>query len=136
MSDIPEHDWRVFRELREVALERFCERVLREISDIASSTGSSWHQRYGTVFGLLERRDNELARAFNGPSRSKAIFQLVEIHSHGLLTEQELERFTPETRERLTVLSPAGAPSHSRKSASNSSSSGRVASSAGRRRST
>src|SRR5262249_4102799 len=41
-----------------------------------------------------------------GPSRSKAIFQLGTIHSHGLLTSDELERFTPETRERLYVLSP------------------------------
>jgi hypothetical protein len=117
MADFPERDWRVFRELREIALERFCERVLREISDITSSGGGSWHQRYGDVFGLLERRDDELARAFNGPSRSSAIFQLAAIHSHGLLTQQELERFGPETRERLKILSPAGGPSRHREPA-------------------
>jgi hypothetical protein len=120
MSDIPERDWRVFRELREVALERFCERVLREIGDIASATDSSWHQRYGNVFGLIERRDRELAHAFDGPSRSRAIDQLAEIHSHGLLTEEELGRFTPETRERLVVLSDA------RRGASNSRWNGRA----------
>jgi hypothetical protein len=126
MADIPERDWRAFRELREIALERFCERVLREITDITSSKASSWHQRYGAVFELLERRDDELARAFNGPSRSKAIFQLAAIYSNALLTQDELERFTPETRERLKVLAPEGSTLNSDKRASKFSSSGRA----------
>jgi hypothetical protein len=125
MADIPERDWRAFRELRELALERFCERVLREITALASSAGSSWHQRYGMVFGLLEQRDDELARAFNGPSRSKAILQLAAIYSHALLTEDELARFTPETRERLRVIAPGGSAFGADKHASNFSSSGR-----------
>ena len=29
--DIKESDWKVFRKLREVALERYCERVLKEV---------------------------------------------------------------------------------------------------------
>ena len=43
--EVPESDWEVFRKLREVALERFCERVLGEIGDIASSTATSHYQR-------------------------------------------------------------------------------------------
>ena len=110
MAVIPERDWRVFRDLREIALERFCERVLREISDVTTTSGKTWHERYGIVFGLLEREDAELARAFNGSSRSRAMFQLAAIHFHGLLTAEELDRFTPETRERLEVLVPAVEP--------------------------
>jgi len=125
MAEIPERDWRVLQALRKIALERFCERVLREIGEVTSSGGASWHERYGTVFGLLEHRDRELARAFDGPSRSRAIFQLAEIHSHGLLTEEELGRFTPETRERLAALSAV------RADASNSRSNGRATSTVG-----
>jgi hypothetical protein len=29
--DIKESDWKVFRKLRELALERFCQRVLEEV---------------------------------------------------------------------------------------------------------
>lgn len=104
MTNIPERDWRVFRDLRAIALERFCERVLREISNVTTSTGKTWHERYGDVFELLEREDAELARAFNGPSRSRAMLQLAAIHARGLLTAEELDRFTPETRERLGIL--------------------------------
>ncbi|MCX7138414.1 MAG: peptide ABC transporter substrate-binding protein [Proteobacteria bacterium] len=111
MAGIPEHDWRVLRDLREVALERFCERVLRELGSISSAKEVSWHQRYLDVFALLNRQDDELARAFNFNSRSKAIFQLAQIHSHGLLTQQELERFTPATLAEVEVLSKLGKPS-------------------------
>ena len=138
MSDIPERDWRVFRELQKVALERFCERVLREIDRIASSEDKSWHQRYGTVFGLIERKDAVLARAFDGPRRSRAMLQLVAIHSESLITQEELERFTPDTQERLRGLAPAANPLGGGKLASNSSSSGHDVSASGadRRRST
>ena len=111
MAGIPEHDWRVLRDLREVALERFCERVLRELGSISSAKEVSWHQRYLDVFALLNRQDDELVRAFNFNSRSKAIFQLAQIHSHGLLTQQELERFTPATLAEVEVLSKLGKPS-------------------------
>ncbi len=101
MTTIPERDWRVFRELRVIALERFCERVLREVGDIAASTGKSWHERYGVIYGLIEREDAELARAFDGASRSRAFLQLAAMCARDLLTAEELDRFTPETRQRL-----------------------------------
>ena len=36
MRDIKESDWKVFKRLRELALERFCERILGEIAGISS----------------------------------------------------------------------------------------------------
>jgi hypothetical protein len=115
MPDIPERDWRVLRDLRVLALERFCERVFREISEISSAADTSWHQRYGALFGLIERRDREIASAFDNASRSRAIIQLAEWHSLGLLTEEEWKRFTPETRERIGALSAAARPNKSRR---------------------
>ena len=46
MRDIKESDWKVFKPLREIALERFCERVLDEVARINLDTGTSKHQRY------------------------------------------------------------------------------------------
>ncbi len=103
--DIPESDWRAFRKLREVALERFCERVLGEIGSIASKGATSYHDRYLEIFRLIDQRDEELARAFNDPRRSRAILQLAAIYSHGLLSQDELLSFTPETRETVESLS-------------------------------
>jgi hypothetical protein len=58
--------------LEPVALDRFCERVLSEISQISSDSNKTRHQRYVAIFKLLERRDRELADAFNDLRRSTA----------------------------------------------------------------
>ena len=103
--DIPESDWKIFREVRAAALERFCQRVLRDIERITSDEARSFHGRYLEIFKLIERRDNELAHAFNDMRRSTAILQLAVICSHGLLTPDEMLRFTAGARETIESLS-------------------------------
>ena len=102
--DLPESDWKLFRELRELALERFCKRVLEELDPLARDGSRTHHERYIDVFGLLKERDGELARAFDDPRRSRMIQQLVTMHTLGLLEADELARFTPRTRETVEAL--------------------------------
>ena len=52
MRDIKESDWKIFKGVREVALERFCERVLHEIERIGSDATKTKHQRYLAIIGL------------------------------------------------------------------------------------
>jgi hypothetical protein len=96
---ISESDWKLFRQLQPIALERFCERVLSEVSRLTSDTRKSSHERYLALFKLIKRRDRELADAFDDLRRSTALLQLARIQSHGLLTDEELARFSPETRD-------------------------------------
>ena len=74
--DIPETDWKIFRQLRTVALERFCERALAEMAYLASEKVQTSHERYLAIYKQLHSRDKELADAFNGSSRSTASLQL------------------------------------------------------------
>jgi hypothetical protein len=103
--DIPESDWKTFRGLRTVALERFCERVLTDIGKTASDSARTFHDRYLEIYRLVERRDRELGHAFDAPRRSRAIMQLAAIHSLGLVTSEELLSFTPATQEAINSLS-------------------------------
>ena len=91
--EFPESDWLIFRSLREVALERFCERVLVEMRERADDVRSSHHPRYLEIFTLIGKRDDELARAFNNPRRSVALLQLGLIRALGLITDEEVARF-------------------------------------------
>lgn len=100
---IPESDWKIFRQLHPVALERFCERTLFEVDRLATDTGKSAHERYLAVFRLLQRRDKELAQAFNDLRRSTAWLQLAIFRSRELLTEEEFARFSPETQGAVQV---------------------------------
>lgn len=102
--EFPESDWKVFRQLREIALQRFCEAVLVESREAASDTSKSAHERYLDLYRIFQRRDRELGEAFDNPRRSTAMIQLVVIHSRGLLEPVELARFTDATRNVLSEL--------------------------------
>jgi hypothetical protein len=96
-----EADWKVFRELRERALQRFCERVLAEIEQIRLDATKSDHARYLEIYRLIQRRDEELAGAFNDPRRSRLFVQLAQLRNLRLLHEDEYLRFSEQLRSSI-----------------------------------
>jgi hypothetical protein len=99
--DIQESDWKVFRRLREPALERYCERVLKDVDRLVHKSGSTYHERYLELWKLLRDRDKTLAVAFDDPKRSQAVIQLANIDAEELLTKDELKQFSDDLRDRL-----------------------------------
>ena len=99
--EIPEADWRQFKKVHKKLLERFCERVLAEVERTVRSGGGTAHERYVQVYQLLKKRDKELAQAFDDYRRSTAFAQLVTMMSTELLTEEDLQGFSPGTQEKL-----------------------------------
>ena len=104
MRKISETDWKQFRQLRPLALERFCRRVFAEVDSLTAEDGRSSHERYVAVFQLVQRRDRELADLFDNPRRSTALLQLTRLRAEELLTEEELARFGPEMRGTVQAL--------------------------------
>jgi hypothetical protein len=109
---IPESDWKLFRQLHTAALERYCERILREIKRMSEDAVHTPHERYLKVYELVEQKNAELGRAFDDVRRSTALTQLTIIYSYGVITEEELMRFTPETRAAISFLSTSLSTSH------------------------
>jgi hypothetical protein len=104
-AHVPESDWKQFRSLREVALERLCDRTLQEIVRLAADASSGSHQRYLEIYELIQKRDREMARAFDDPRRSRVLQQLSAMHALDLLEVGELDAFTDETRKAVEFLS-------------------------------
>ena len=102
---VPESDWKLFRELREVALERFSRRILAEVAELTQDDARSAHDRYRDLWRLLRDRDEDVARAFDDPRRSRLLLQLAAIYRLGLLEPDEFARFGAETRETVESLS-------------------------------
>jgi hypothetical protein len=98
-----ESDWKLFRELRQPALDRFCQRVLDEVSQLIADTDRGSHERYLAVYRLLRDRDQRLAAAFDDPRRSTALVQLARIQAESLLTEAEFARFSDGARASVQV---------------------------------
>src|SRR5215217_7055944 len=96
--EISERDWKLLRELKPIALERFCDRVLAELAGVAGARDKGSHERYLAAFDLIRRRDRDLADTFDGLRRSTALLQLAAMRSRGLVTDEEFARFGAETR--------------------------------------
>jgi hypothetical protein len=99
LGRIDESDWKIFKPVREQALERFCERVLAEAEGIRADSGKSQHDRYVETYQLLIKRDKELVQIFDHLRRSTAVMQLANFRSEGLITDEEYMRFSAPTRE-------------------------------------
>jgi hypothetical protein len=100
-SDIPESDWRRFKEVRARLLERYCCRVLGEVAAASEGAEGSAHDRYLKIYQLLQNRNKELANAFDDFRRSTAVMQLGIMRRMKLLTDQELSLFSEQTRTRV-----------------------------------
>jgi hypothetical protein len=95
---IPEADWRVFRGLHSIWIERFCKRVNDELLRVLSDDSRGAHERYLAAYKLMHKRDEEIGNAFNDFRRSTAIVQIAIIRKLGVITDEEFGRFSESTR--------------------------------------
>lgn len=104
MADFPEFDWQTLRALKPVLLDRLCTRIMDECrAEIDSAEGTA-HERYLRLFDLIDRRNDELADAFDDMRRSRAIERLAHMRRLGLFTEEEFQRLSPGTRKTVEFL--------------------------------
>lgn len=102
--EIKEPDWKLFRQMKTVALERFCKRVLAELHTATAECGSGSHDQYLRVYDLIRDRDKTLAGAFDDMRRSNALVLLANIRQEGLLTADEWAQFSAETLDSIKVM--------------------------------
>jgi len=101
---ISEADWKVWRRLHAVALERFCQKILKEAAKLESGEGSS-HERYIKLYQLVKRRDKKVGEIFDGPSRSDAYFKIAAAVQARVLTKDEIAEFSEDTQNVIAFLS-------------------------------
>ena len=101
MSDFPERDWKLLRELKPMTLERLCERILRRAAEATTEAGLTNHQRYIKLWKLVQEQNQEVALAFDDHRRSTAFLKILQIHRRGLFTKEEFARFSEQTRRQV-----------------------------------
>ena len=102
--EVPEADWKVFRQLRDRALERFAEQILGEVAGICVDQIHPPHERYLEVWRVLREHDMAMAGAFDHLSRSRMFTHLAPMKALGLVDAADLSRMSTETQERIRVL--------------------------------
>jgi len=94
-----ESDWKKFTKLKKIALERFCESVLDESRVLCDRENLTAHERYLDLYKIIQKRDKQLGRVFDGHSRSRADQQLRDMYNKSLVTDDELSKFSEETQK-------------------------------------
>jgi hypothetical protein len=100
---ISESDWKLWRRLREEALERYCQKALDDFAKLKNGEASA-HERYLKLYQLVKRRDKKLGEIFDGPSRSNAFFQIALALRARLLSADEMAGFSDETQNVIAFL--------------------------------
>jgi hypothetical protein len=95
---IPESDWKIFRELRPIWLQRYCTRVNQQLIKKLTDPRRTEHERYLDAYKFIHQKDKELGDAFNDFRRSTAVMQIHIINRLGVIEKQELSRFSESTR--------------------------------------
>jgi hypothetical protein len=96
MKPMKESDWKIFKQIKEKALARFCEIALADFSEIINNNEEHICERYTELYKLVRMRDKELAKLFDDHSRPKATLQLLLIRKAGLADYELLQKLSDE----------------------------------------
>ena len=102
--EIKESDWKIYRQLQPVILDRYCQWIISEIDRVSKQPETSNHDKYLEIFSLMKKHDREIALLFDNTRRSNAIEQLVGLKSRGLIEDEEFAQLGKETQDRVVEL--------------------------------
>jgi hypothetical protein len=94
-----ESDWKIFKKIKDKALDLFCEKALSEFREVINNDNEPLHDRYLRLYEHVMTRDKRMSILFDGHSRSHAWLQLLAIRSEGLADEVLLKELSAEFLE-------------------------------------
>lgn len=103
-NKINESDWKVFKKLKPLALDRYCKRVLNEVDEIINDDNVDLHERYSKMYEVVRERDKRMAQIFDHFSRSGALFDLLIYCRENLISEDEFSMLSEESQERIRAI--------------------------------
>jgi len=104
MNSIAEKDWKLLRSMKEEKLNHACGEILQQISKEIEFEGNERHNSYLKVWKILNSEDRKICEMFDDLKRSNAILKLVSWKQNGLLTEQEISKFSEQTRSVIEAM--------------------------------
>jgi hypothetical protein len=104
---IPEADWKTLRGMSDVLLERASSRALKRVEKTIAKQEEDPHKKYIKLWRVMEDEDRKIARVFNDMKRSNALTKILDMVRYNLLTTDDLDEYTRETKERLKAITGA-----------------------------
>lgn len=103
MPGIHENDWKTVRLMKDDALDLACRRIMEKISNIVSADENSAYTRYLELWKMLKAEDENIEFMFDNLKRSSALQQLARWRFNDLITDSDLESFSPEALKEISA---------------------------------
>ncbi|MDY7092710.1 MAG: multidrug transporter [Acidobacteriota bacterium] len=96
-----ESDWKIYRERVSEWRERYLEKKNQEIVAILEDEGKTPTERFWEARRAMDEEADILTTCLDGHSRSKMSWNLLLMHGHGLVLDEDLEEFSDGLRESI-----------------------------------
>lgn len=93
---ISESDWTVYKRIRDLAQDRYSQRVLDEAERIRQDATLSVQDRHAELSRMIRERDKEMYQIFDTLRCSSAVLFLMMMRRYELVTDEEMQSFSPE----------------------------------------
>lgn len=94
--DIKESDWKVFKQIHPIALERYFQHAVAGLGRIAGNDRKTNRERFWDVCERATEEQKEISELFDDYRRSTARLKLAIMRRQGWVREDEMSRFSPE----------------------------------------
>ncbi|MBL7003389.1 MAG: hypothetical protein ISR69_05125 [Gammaproteobacteria bacterium] len=94
-----ESDWKLFKQVKEAALDKLSGNALTEVQTTVSDSSQSNYERFLKLYDLIKSTNKDIANIFDGHSRSRAGLQTMLMRSNGLISEEMVSKFSVEFQE-------------------------------------
>ena len=102
MHSIKESDWKRMRSMKDGLLEVACTRILNRVkSHIEGNNTAAVHEKYLQLWKIMRKEDKLISLCFDDLNRSNAVMKLANWKKSDLVSEEQLDKFSKETRERV-----------------------------------
>lgn len=91
-----ESDWKIFKQVKATALDKFFSKILSEVQTTVSNSSQSNHERFLKLYYFINSSNKKMSNIFDGYSRSGANLQTMLMRNNDLLSEEMVAKFTAE----------------------------------------
>jgi hypothetical protein len=99
IDKIKESDWKYLKKLKPILLERACAQINKEAQTmLENGVDHDQHELYIKMYKHYDKKDDLIAECFNDYRRSKAKFRILSLVRHGIMSDDELQGFSDDTK--------------------------------------
>jgi hypothetical protein len=103
-AEISERDWKLFKELHPIAMNRFFEKAVKEMQPLLWSKEKQAQERFLDALTYAQDKREQASRLFDDLRRSTALLIAGIVYANGFFTADEVSRFSPDAQQRFRTL--------------------------------